>query len=153
MGVKNGMPLLARHAGEWKGTFKFYDEESGEIVEQHESHLTITFPTDGSSDYLQVNKYFDPDGKEKAEYRFPGFYDGHGRLSFDSERLRGVCWELDENAIYLYWTYKEADSSKDQRLFEIIVLSDDGRERSRTVQWLEHGVCVKRSIIKETRIG
>ncbi len=153
MGIKRGMPLLARHEGEWKGVFKFLDEESGKIVEQYDSHLTITFPTDGSCDYQQINQYYDPDGKELAKYVFPGFYDGHGRLTFDSERLKGVTWELDENAMYLYWTYKAADTTLDQRLFELIVLSDDGKQRSRTVQWLENGLCVKRSIIKETLVS
>ncbi len=53
---KGSSPLLAKHEGQWEGTFKFYDEATGEVTEQHDSFLVITFPTDGSCDYQQVNK-------------------------------------------------------------------------------------------------
>lgn len=151
MPIREGMPLLARHEGEWRGTYTHVDA-SGALLDRHASYLTCRFPTDGAADYLQTNRYTWDDGRVE-EYTFPGSYDGHGRLLFDTERIRGVTWGLDENAIYLTWRFKSADPAVDQRLHELIILSDDGRHRSRTWQWLEHGVCVRRTLIDETRVG
>ncbi|MCG5218518.1 DUF3598 family protein [Streptosporangium sp. KLBMP 9127] len=151
MGIREGMPLLARHEGEWTGAYVHVDP-GGKEIDRHASHLTCRFPADGSHDYLQTNRYTWDDGREEV-HTFPGVYDGDGRMIFDTERIRGVTWCLDENTIYLTWRFKSADPSVDQRLFELIVLSDDGRHRSRTWQWLEHGVCVRRTLITERRAG
>lgn len=149
MGIRAGMPLLARHEGEWRGVYTHVDA-TGTVVDRHESHLTCAFPSDGTADYHQTNRYTWPDGRQEI-HEFPGHYDGYGRMHFDTERIKGVTWALDENVMYLTWRYKSADPSVDQRLFEIIVLSDDGTQRSRTWQWLEHGVCVRRTLINESR--
>jgi hypothetical protein len=150
MGIREGMPLLARHEGEWEGEYTHVAAD-GKIIDQHRSHLTCSFPKTGEYQYHQVNRYTWADGREEV-HEFPGRYDGYGRMVFDNERLRGMTWGLDENAVYLTWIYKSADPSIDQRLFELIVLSDDGRHRSRVWQWLEHGVCVRRTLINETKV-
>jgi hypothetical protein len=149
MGIREGMPLLARHEGEWEGDY-IYIDASGNVVDRHRSHLSCLFPTTG--DYLQINRYTWPDGRTEV-HEFPGRYDGYGRMTFDTERIRGTTWGLDENTLYLTWVYKSSHPSVDQRLFELIVLSDDGRHRSRVWQWLEHGVCVKRTLISETKVA
>ena len=149
MPIREGMPLLARHEGEWEGTYTHVDA-TGAVVDRHASHLTCRFPTDGSHDYLQTNRYTWDDGRVE-EHTFPGVYDGYGRMLFDTERIRGVTWCLDERAVYLTWQFTAADA--DQRLFELILLSDDGRHRSRTWQWLDGGVCVRRTLIDEARIA
>lgn len=151
MGIREGMPLLARHEGEWVGTYTHVDA-TGTVLDRHHSHLTCAFPAGGDHDYHQTNRYTWDDGREEV-HEFPGRYDGHGRMTFDTERIRGVTWALDENALYLTWVYRSADPAVDQRLFELIVLSADGRHRSRTWQWTEHGVCVRRTLISETRVG
>jgi hypothetical protein len=145
------MPLLARHDGEWEGVYTHVDHY-GKIIDQHKSHLSCRFPEDGSHDYLQTNTYTWEDGRREV-YTFPGTYDGYGRMVFDTERMRGVTWGLDETAVYLTWTYKSADPAIDQRLFELILLSEDGTRRSRVWQWLEHGICVKRTLISETKVA
>jgi hypothetical protein len=149
MGIRAGMPLLARHEGEWEGEYTHVDS-SGTVVDHHRSHLTCSFPPTG--DYVQINRYTWPDGRTEV-HEFPGRYDGYGRMIFDTERIRGITWALDENTIYLTWVYKSTDPAVDQRLFELIVLSDDGRHRSRVWQWLEHGVCVRRTLINEIKVG
>ena len=151
MGIREGMPLLDRHEGEWEGVYTHVDP-TGQIVDQHKSHLSCRFPEGKDYDYHQTNTYTWPDGRTEV-YEFPGRYDGYGRMTFDTERMRGVTWGLDETSIYLTWTYKSTDPSVDQRLFELILLSPDGRNRSRVWQWLEHGVCVKRTLINETKVA
>lgn len=150
MGIREGMPLLARHDGTWKGVYTYVDAD-GRIVDQHESLLTCTFPEDGSHDYFQTNTYTWPDGRSER-HEFPGTYIGEGRMTFDTERINGVTWGLDDNTIYLTWRYKAADPNLDQRLFEMIVLDDSGRHRSRTWQWVENGVCVQRTLIQEEKV-
>lgn len=150
MGIREGMPQLARHEGEWDGVYTHVDH-IGNIIDQHHSHLSCRFPADEEYDYHQTNTYRWPDGRTEV-YDFPGRYDGFGRMVFDTERIRGVTWELDETAIYLTWTYKSTNPSTDQRLFELILLSPDGRSRSRVWQWLEHGICFKRTLINETKV-
>lgn len=149
MPIREGMPLLARHEGEWEGTYTHVDAE-GTVVDRHACHITCRFPDDGSHDYLQTNRYT-WDGGRVEEYSFPGVYDGHGRMLFDTERIRGVTWCLDEVAVYLTWRFKAASAGVDQQLFELILLSPDGRDRSRTWQWLENGVCVRRTLVDERR--
>ncbi|GII86133.1 hypothetical protein Ssi03_41230 [Sphaerisporangium siamense] len=151
MAIREGLPLLAKHEGEWEGTYTHVDAD-GNVVDRHASHLSCLLSPEDPDRYVQVNRYRWEDGRSE-EYTFPGVYDGHGRLYFDTERIKGVTWALDENAMFLTWRFKASDPSADQRLFEMIVLSDDGASRSRTWQWLEHGVCVRRTLIQETRVG
>ncbi|GAA4082728.1 DUF3598 family protein [Nonomuraea soli] len=148
MSIKQDMPLLARHEGEWEGTYTVVDPE-GKVTDRHRSHLTCSFPSDGSHDYYQVNRYTWDDGRTE-EHRFPGRYLGGGRMAFDTERIKGETWELDGQAIYLHWIYRA--EGQDLQLFELIVLSRDGRHRSRVWQWIRDGVCVQRTLIDEMRL-
>jgi hypothetical protein len=146
MGLREDMPLLARHEGRWAGTYTHLDP-AGTLLDQHGSHLTCTIVDERT--YHQVNRYTWDDGRTE-EVAFPGAYLGGGRCGFDTERIKGEFWELDASTIYLTWVYKAA--AADLRLFELIVLSDDGEHRSRVWQWIQSGVCVKRTIIDERRV-
>ncbi|MFI6813053.1 hypothetical protein ACIBG7_11615 [Nonomuraea sp. NPDC050328] len=147
MSIRDDMPLLARHEGDWEGTYTVVDRD-GRVTDRHTAHLTCALPGDGSHDYYQINRYTWPDGRTE-EHHFPGRYLGGGRCRFDTDRIIGEFWEADEHTIYLNWVYK-ADPSV--RLFELIVLSQDGNHRSRTWQWLKDGVCFQRTLINETRV-
>ncbi|GAA0928103.1 DUF3598 family protein [Nonomuraea longicatena] len=146
MGLREDMPLLARHEGRWTGTYTHLDPQ-GTLLDRHSSHLTCTIVDERT--YHQVNRYTWDDGRTE-EIAFPGTYLGGGRCGFDTERITGEFWELDASTIYLTWLYKAA--AADLRLFELIVLSDDGEHRSRVWQWIQSGVCVKRTIIDERRV-
>lgn len=148
MGIKDEMPLLARHEGEWEGTYTYVDA-SGEIVDQHRSHLTCAFPTEESGvDYHQINRY-EWDDKEEV-HDFPAVY-RDGEIWFDTERIRGHAWEVDENTVVLTWVYKGSD--EDLSLYEMIQLSPDGNRRARTWQWFRDGEIFQRTLIDERRIG
>lgn len=148
MGIREDMPLLARHEGEWEGTYTYVSAE-GTVTDRHRSSLVCSLSTEGH-DYYQVNSYTWDDGRTE-EHRFPGVYLGGGRCRFDTERIRGEFWEVDDQTIYLNWVYKEAASGI--RLYELIVLSEDGKHRTRTWQWLKDGVCFQRTLIAETRVA
>ena len=83
------MPVLARHAGEWEGTYTYIDTEN-EILDQHRSHLTCSFPETGDHDYYQVNRYIWDDGKTE-EHHFPATY-AEGRIWWDTDRIEGCAW-------------------------------------------------------------
>lgn len=147
MGIKDEMPLLARHEGEWKGTYTVVDRE-GKITDSHASHLTCSFPTEGEFPYHQTNRYTWDDGKTE-EIQFPATYKD-GKLWFDTERINGFCWETDENTIVLHWTYV-ADPTVE--LYELIYLSPDGQNRTRTWHWLKAGRLFQRTLINEEKVA
>lgn len=41
--LREGMPVLARHEGDWVGTYTLIDT-TGKILDSYESHLTCQFP-------------------------------------------------------------------------------------------------------------
>ncbi len=90
MAIREGLPLLAKHEGEWEGTYTHVDA-TGKIIDRHASHLSCLLPPEDPDRYLQINRYRWEDGRTE-EYAFPGVYDGHGRLYFDTERIKGVTW-------------------------------------------------------------
>ncbi|MFI6321989.1 DUF3598 family protein [Nonomuraea sp. NPDC050556] len=145
MDIRREMPLLARHEGEWDGTYT-YVAADGTITDRHRSHVRCSLSSEGN-DYYQVNTYTWDDGRTE-EHRFPGVYLGGGRCRFDTERIRGEFFEVDSAVIYLQWVYKAAE---DIRLYELIVLSEDGKHRNRTWQWHRDGICFQRTLITETR--
>ena len=147
MGIKEEMPLLARHEGVWEGTYTFVDP-STKIIDQHRSRLTCSFPDDPATPYFQVNEYTWDDGKtERIE--FPATYKDR-KIFFDTERIDGFCWEVDENAIVLHWIYK-ADRSV--TLYELIMLDETGTKRTRTWHWFKDGTCFQRTLIDERRVS
>ncbi|WP_433213948.1 DUF3598 family protein [Microtetraspora malaysiensis] len=148
MGIREEMPLLARHEGVWDGTYTYVDPD-GKITDSHRSRLTCAFPEDAEWDYHQTNVYTWDDGRTE-EHRFPGTYLGGGRCAFDTDRIKGEFWGVDDSTIYLSWIYKELETGL--RLFELIVLSEDGNSRNRVWQWIKHGTCVQRTLINEKRV-
>ncbi|HVL80550.1 MAG TPA: DUF3598 family protein [Actinomycetota bacterium] len=145
--IRQEMPLLARHEGIWEGTYTFVDREA-KVIDRHASRLTCSFPEDPSTPYHQTNEYTWEDGRtERIE--FPATY-ADGRLHFDTERIDGVCWEVDDHCIVLHWVYK-ADRSV--TLYELIHLDDSGNNRSRTWHWFKDGVCFQRTLIDEHRVS
>ncbi|MFN0087212.1 MAG: DUF3598 domain-containing protein [Blastocatellia bacterium] len=147
MSIREEMPVLARHEGEWIGTYIYVDAEGG-IVDRHTSHLTCAFPADGEADYLQINRYAWESGRAE-EHRFPAIF-RDGSLWLDSERLKGRAWEVDEKTIIMTWRYK---ADLERYLYEMIQISSDGADRARTWHWFEHGELVKRTLIKEKRFN
>ncbi len=145
MSIREDMPLLARNEGEWLGEYIYVDND-GNVTDRHQSHLTCRFPTNGEYPYVQTNHYTWADGRAET-FDFPATYHDK-QVWFDTPRLLGHAWEVDDRTIVLTWHYKA--NPKDQ-LYEMIQLSPDGQHRARTWHWFENGEIVKRTIIKETR--
>lgn len=147
MSIREEMPLLARHAGQWEGTYTHVNP-AGEIIDQHRSLLTCAFPEVGEFPYTQTNAYTWPDGRTET-IEFPATLKD-GKLHFDTERINGYCWEVDDLAIVLKWTYvKDASVT----LYELILLDESGNNRTRTWHWRKDGVCFQRTLIDERRVS
>ncbi|HEY9804880.1 MAG TPA: DUF3598 family protein [Leptolyngbyaceae cyanobacterium] len=144
--IREEMPVLARHEGEWVGTYTLIDT-SGKIIDQHESHLSCQFPADGPYPYYQVNRYTWADGK-KEEHQFPGTYRDK-TLWFDSDRILGKAWEIDDSTVILWFSYKSAPG---MYLYEMIQISPDNNHRARTWHWFKDHQIYQRTLIQEKRI-
>lgn len=143
--IQEAMPVLARHEGEWQGTYTVIDA-AGKIIDRHESRLTCQFPQDGSHDYYQINRYTWADGKHE-EYEFPGAYRDK-KLWFDTERIQGNAWEADDSIVILWFSYK---TMPDYYVYEMIHISPCSNYRARTWHWFKDHQLFQRTLIQEER--
>jgi hypothetical protein len=144
--IREEMPGLVRHEGDWVGTYTLVDLE-GNILDKHESHLSCQFPEDGSYPYYQINRYKWADGKHE-EYQFPGTYHDNS-LWFDTERMEGKAWEASDSIIILTFSYKNAP---EMSLSEIIQISPCNNYRARTWHWYRNNQIYRRTLIQEERL-
>lgn len=143
--IRDEMPVLARHEGDWVGTYTLIDT-NGTILDKHDSHLTCQFPEDGPYSYYQINRYQWLDGK-REEHQFPGMYRDK-KLWFDMERIQGYAWEADDSTILLWFTYK---TTPEMYLYEMIQISPCGNYRARTWHWFKTHQIFRRTLIQEER--
>lgn len=144
--IRDEMPLLARHEGDWIGTYIIIDHQ-GNIIDKYESHVSHQFPEEGSHPYYQINKYKWQNGKFE-EHHFPGIYKDK-KLWFDTERLQGSAWEVDDLNIILRFDYK---AIPDIYLYEMIHLSACGNYRDRTLHWFKNNRVYQRTLMQEERV-
>jgi hypothetical protein len=147
MGIREDMPLLARHEGVWDGTYTYFNA-ANEKVDEHRSRLFCRFPDEGPYQYNQSNYYTWADGK--TDFReFPADYHDN-RVWWDTDLIVGWAAEvgLDEykRTIMLYWQ-RQGDPSL--YLYEMIQLADSGVDRCRTWHWIRNGVLETRTAIQE----
>lgn len=147
MGIRDDMPLLARHEGVWDGVYTYYNA-AGEKVDAHKSRLLCRFPDDGEHAYHQTNFYTWDDGRQEIR-DFPAAYHDK-RVWWDNELIKGWAAEvgLDEynRTVMLYWQ-RQGDPSL--YLYEMIQLADDGQSRCRTWHWIRSGQLETRTAIQE----
>jgi hypothetical protein len=140
------MAVLARHEGDWVGTYLLIDIE-GKILDKHTSHLTCQFPSDNSYDYYQINRYKWADGK-REEHHFPGTYQDK-KLWFDTDRIQGHAWEADSATVILQFAYK---TTPDSFLYEMIQISPCNNYRARTWHHFKNNQIFQRTLIQEERL-
>lgn len=147
--VRELLPVLARHEGVWDGMFRRVDAD-GRIVEEFSSRIIKRFLPDEfwPMIYHQTNMYDLPDGTKQV-IDTKGKYED-GKVWFESARVDG--WQLDDpsdpfnRTVFLYMVYK---SDPNQYVYEMINISDDGKNRTRMTQFLQNGKTTKRTLIDE----
>jgi hypothetical protein len=147
VGIREDMPLLARHEGVWDGTYTYYNSV-GEKVDQHRSRLLCRFRDDGPHPYHQTNFYTWDDGRTEVR-DFPADYHDK-RVWWDNELIKGWAAEVALDAyhrtVMLYWQ-RQGDPSL--YLYEMIQLADSGDSRCRTWHWIRNGELETRTAIQE----
>ena len=147
MGIREDMPLLARHEGVWDGAYSYYDA-AGTKVDEHASRLFCRFLDDGPHPYHQTNHYTWPDGRTEVR-DFPAEY-RDGRVWWNNELIQGSAWEVGQDdegrSVMLYWQ-RTGDPSL--YLYEMIQIADDGQSRCRTWHWIRNGNLETRTAIQE----
>ncbi|GAA6623757.1 DUF3598 family protein [Scytonema sp. NUACC26] len=144
--IREEMPVLVRHEGDWVGTYTVVDVE-GKIIDKHESHLTCQFPENDANSYYQINRYKWSNGKQE-EHQFPATYRDKA-IWFDTERINGKAWEIDNATLILWFSYKTAP---DMYLYEMINLSPCNNYRFRTWHWFKNHQLFQRTLIQEERL-
>lgn len=144
--IRSEMPVLARHEGEWEGVYIHVDPDNKEI-DRHKAELQCRFPADGPYAYYQINTYTWPDGR-REEIHFPATYRDR-QIWWDTDRIYGRAWEIDDRTVCLTWTRKDMPGAY---LYEMIQISADGNDRARTWHWFDDDKLVKRTCIKERRV-
>jgi hypothetical protein len=147
MGIREDMPLLARHEGVWEGTYRYYNH-AGDKVDEHRSVLLCRMPEDGPHPYHQTNHYHWEDGRKEVR-DFPAAYHSK-RIWWDNDLILGSAWEVGQDekgrSVMLYWQ-RQGDPSL--YLYEMIQLADDGQTRCRTWHWIRNGQLETRTAIEE----
>lgn len=143
---KDKMPIMYRHKGEWQGDYTHLSTE-GEILDQHSSHVTCTFPDEGQYAYIQYNHFTWPDGHEE-KVSLPGVLKGD-KLWWDTPTFHGCAWETGDNMIMLDL---ERYDDPGARFYEVIIMGDSGNHRARTWHWFKDGKLFKRTLCNEYRV-
>lgn len=151
MGIREDMPLLARHEGVWDGVYTYYNA-AGEKIDEHRSRLFCRFPENGPHPYHQTNHYTWPDGR--AEVRdFPATYRDK-RVWWDNDLIQGSAWEVGQDdkrrSVMLYW---QRTGDPELYLYEMIQIADDGQSRCRTWHWIRGGQLETRTAIQEQLVS
>ncbi|WBH18025.1 DUF3598 domain-containing protein [Sphingomonas radiodurans] len=151
MGIREAMPLLARHEGVWDGIYIHYNQ-AGEKIDEHTSRLLCRVDEDSAHPYHQTNFYTWADGRTETRDFPADFRDG--RIWWDNELIVGWAAEvaLDEKkrTLMLYW---QRTGDPDLYLYEMIQLSDAGDYRCRTWHWIRGGEIASRTSIEERLVS
>jgi hypothetical protein len=147
MGIKEDMPILARHEGVWDGVYSYYNA-AGDKIDEHKSRLFCRFLDDGPYPYHQTNHYTWDDGRTDVR-DFPAEYRDK-RVWWNNDLIKGWAAEvpLDEynRTVMLHWQ-RTGDPSL--YLYEMIQTSDDFTNRCRTWHWIRDGLLETRTAIVE----
>ena len=148
--LKQAMPTLARHEGVWEGQCRYFDAD-GRLIDQHQSRLTCSFPSDGPYPYLQTNVYRWADGRSETRVYPATFHDG--RVHWETAEISGwaaqVAADPEGLTLMLRWVpHAEPAVCVD----EWVQVSACGRFRSRVGQWVENGRVRMRMTSDEQRV-
>ena len=72
------------------------------------------------------------------------------RIVFDDGRIRGECWAIASDTLYLWFGFAATPESN---VTEMIQLSADGRHRARTWHWFRDGALEKVTLVRERRVA
>lgn len=150
MGIREEMPLLARHEGVWDGAY-IHCNAADEKIDEHRSRLFCRFPEHGNFPYHRTN-HDRADGRSDIR-DFPATY-ADKRAWWDNDLIKGWAAEvvLDQcsRTLMLYW---QRQDDPGLYLYEMIQIADDGWSRCRTWHWIRNGQLETRTAIQEKPVS
>ena len=138
------------YEGTWEGTFRRVDAD-GNLIEEFPTKITTRFDPSATPPYAQTNTYFKEGGVE--EIKSTGDW-RDGKLWFSNPRIDGWGADLTPEqdpfgrSSMLQMSFKDGSGLY---MYEIITLSDDGKQRSRMAQYMIDGKVVRRTLIDEVK--
>lgn len=145
MTIREAMPALFAHEGEWEGVYTHLARD-GTILDRHRAWTRCAFPADGPHAYVQYNRLTWDDGRV-VERSFGGVY-RDGLIHWDTDRFHGHGWETREGVLMLRLDRKDEPGV---HFVESIQIAADGRTRARTWQWFDQGSPTRRTLCDEWR--
>lgn len=141
------LPLLTRHAGVWEGLYTHVAPDRT-VQEQQLYRIKVEFPDHGPAHYRQTSHYWWPDGRTDQLVYEAAWRAADRRLAWDSERIAGSLWALDDVTLYLTFAFK---SDPGAYVCEMIQLSPDGVHRARTWHWFREHALWRITLVQERR--
>ncbi|MFM8481137.1 MAG: CpcT/CpeT family chromophore lyase [Gammaproteobacteria bacterium] len=149
--TRRDAPHIAKQAGVWRGTFRRV-EADGRLAEEFPAEIIMrVVPGDGQLRYHQTNIYRPANKPVETLENYGEVRDG--KIHFGNSRLD--AWKMDVpgdtsgRSAVLLMDYKDGSG---MYMHQIVSLSDDGRYRSRTAQYLVKGKLVRRTLIDEEKV-
>lgn len=142
-GIAEVMPLLARHAGRWLGTYTHCGLRH-DVLDRHDFAIDVSFPDPCT--YRQDSHYAWPDGRRQT-LTFEGVLENEA-IVFNNGRIAGRIWALDAETLYLTFRFS---AEPVVHVCEMIQLSANGRDRARTWHWFRNGKLYQRTLVEERR--
>jgi hypothetical protein len=143
-------PVISKQIGTWKGRFRRYDAD-GKLTADFVSEITVKLDLKNKEKpYQQTNKYTYEDGRTQT-IESSGRIEGD-KLIFENAQIEG--WANDpsadtnKNTTLMYMKYKDGTGLY---VYEIITVSDDGKQRSRATQYMKDGKTIRRTLIDEVK--
>ncbi|MEM7704081.1 MAG: DUF3598 domain-containing protein [Pseudomonadota bacterium] len=143
--------LVADQAGVWDGEYVHLDA-SHEVIDRHRSRLICRLEdgADGVAMLKQTNIYTWADQQQEVRY-FEGVF-RKDRVWIQNDLIDGwtsaISQDQTQRTIMVGWVRV---AEPDFRFYELITLSEDANEKSRTWHWYRHGRLFQRTLINETR--
>lgn len=145
--VRRHIPLLARHEGVWEGEYAHIAPDRS-LQDQLLFRICVEFPEEGPVAYRQRSHYWWPDGR-CTQLAYEGRYTD-GRVEFDTGRIRGACWQVDELTIYIRFAFADDPGGL---VCEMIQLDPEGVHRARTWHWLRNHELWRITLVRERRLS
>lgn len=147
------LPVLARHEGVWDGWFRRVDPH-GDKLEEFQTRVIVRYLDDDlwPNIYHQTNAYTLPNGTAQRMETHGSVSDG--KLVFKSARVDG--WSIDDptdpnrRSALMQMAFL---NDPGLHMYEMMQISDCGRQRTRVAQFLRNGLTVSRTLIDEIRTG
>jgi len=146
--VNPTLELMSRSHGIWEGHYTHIDPVDRHVQEEFDFLLRVECPAADGTPYRQTSRYAWADGRV-LELEYTGVPAGE-RVVFDNGRIRGECWKIDSDALYLSFRY-HADPRG--RIAEMIQISADGGHRARTWHWFRDQRLWRLTLVREARIS